>query len=482
MQNVEPEASPVSQSLDEWLDSFEPVGDEAELTDDRPDERCEAWMAEFGDAPDVEYDDELTDDWPDERCEAWEAEFGDAPDVEYDDARWMADFEPPDQYDKEHWRRHLTRRPRPIVRRARARAPQQRSSRSGIRRRARSPARQQAEPEPPLRPARGSGGVSAEDTEALRGWAAMRLTRNLDVYESILARRPVRVGQLEPEVLLLARRGMPLPPPDEWILIRDGHLDAIAEAGPEGPEPVADGQPPDVELRIVSAAEFAAVDEPGAAAILGDRDGAADPRGRRRDVLRRRRRRQDDALDRPRLPPCRRRRLARHPVAAAGARPARRESRGRGRSSGASSSASSTLWRVSPLDDRLQVLEEPWAAFSFADQAWRDRARRRDREREIDVVIVGPLTSLGMETAGTIAETSARSSRSSPTSATCSESPSPSCSSTTRTRAARSPARGRAPATRSCTSGAGARPAPPLLPEGTLGERPARDDLAARLG
>jgi hypothetical protein len=61
-------------------------------------------------------------------------------------------------------------------------------------------------------------------------------------------------------------------------------------------------------------------------------------------------------------------------------------------------------WKGSPLGDRVHVLEEPWARFSFAEDD--DRAALADviREREIDVVIIGPVTAAGMLAAGTIQE------------------------------------------------------------------------------
>jgi hypothetical protein len=61
-------------------------------------------------------------------------------------------------------------------------------------------------------------------------------------------------------------------------------------------------------------------------------------------------------------------------------------------------------WAGSPLDDRIHVLEEPWAQFSFADPAWREAIAGRIRELEIDVHIVGPLTASGMDLPGTIQE------------------------------------------------------------------------------
>jgi AAA domain len=61
-------------------------------------------------------------------------------------------------------------------------------------------------------------------------------------------------------------------------------------------------------------------------------------------------------------------------------------------------------WDGPPLGDRLQVWEDPWAGFSFADQDFRAQLARTIFEREIDLVIAGPVTQLGMEDAGTIRE------------------------------------------------------------------------------
>jgi hypothetical protein len=59
-------------------------------------------------------------------------------------------------------------------------------------------------------------------------------------------------------------------------------------------------------------------------------------------------------------------------------------------------------WTGSPIGDRLLVVGEPWAQFTFADPEWRQVLAHTIREREIDVVIVGPLTASGMEEAGTM--------------------------------------------------------------------------------
>jgi AAA domain len=59
-------------------------------------------------------------------------------------------------------------------------------------------------------------------------------------------------------------------------------------------------------------------------------------------------------------------------------------------------------WTGSPLDDRLLVLEEPWGQFTYADADWRRRLAAVGRERQVDVLIVGPLTASGMDDAGTL--------------------------------------------------------------------------------
>jgi hypothetical protein len=59
-------------------------------------------------------------------------------------------------------------------------------------------------------------------------------------------------------------------------------------------------------------------------------------------------------------------------------------------------------WVAPPLEDRLSVLEKPWGEFTFAEQGWRDALARRIAEEEIDVLIAGPVTRLGMDEAGTL--------------------------------------------------------------------------------
>lgn len=61
-------------------------------------------------------------------------------------------------------------------------------------------------------------------------------------------------------------------------------------------------------------------------------------------------------------------------------------------------------WGGAALDGRVEVLEHPWAAFLMSDAAHREWLAGAIREHEIDVVIAGPVTAIGMTEAGTIPE------------------------------------------------------------------------------
>jgi hypothetical protein len=63
-----------------------------------------------------------------------------------------------------------------------------------------------------------------------------------------------------------------------------------------------------------------------------------------------------------------------------------------------------TSWEGPPLAERLHVWEVPWAGFSFTEQDMRAQLAQVIFERQIDLVIAGPVTQLGMEDAGTIRE------------------------------------------------------------------------------
>jgi hypothetical protein len=59
----------------------------------------------------------------------------------------------------------------------------------------------------------------------------MMVARRIDTLESILVGRPVYAKHLDALALRRALRGGALPHPDSWFRVRDGHLDAISEAG-----------------------------------------------------------------------------------------------------------------------------------------------------------------------------------------------------------------------------------------------------------
>jgi len=62
-------------------------------------------------------------------------------------------------------------------------------------------------------------------------------------------------------------------------------------------------------------------------------------------------------------------------------------------------------WSGAGIDGRVLVLSDPWATFTFAEERWRAALARIVDEENIDVVIAGPLTRIGMEEAGTLQQT-----------------------------------------------------------------------------
>jgi hypothetical protein len=226
-------------------------------------------------------------------------------------------------------------------------------------------------------------------------------------------------------------------------ILRDARIAVEQDAASLYPES-------DAALHVVTLDEFADADEPGAAAILGTTDAALIPEGG--DVMTYgdggvgkttlmvdlgvHLAAGDDWLGLP-IPRPRRVLL----VENEGPRPLFRRKLQRKRDG----------WKGGELRDRILVLERPWGQLRFTDDEWKQRLADVVREREIDVVIVGPLTSSGMDAAGTLQEARdfiAHVDRV----RELSERPSPSSSSTTRTRAAKCPARGKASATRCSTS------------------------------
>jgi hypothetical protein len=69
--------------------------------------------------------------------------------------------------------------------------------------------------------------------------------------------------------------------------------------------------------------------------------------------------------------------------------------------------AKQDAWTGSGLGDRLRVWSKPWARFSFADAQWRAELAEEVVEHQTDVVIAGPLTRIGMSGAGTLTEVGA---------------------------------------------------------------------------
>lgn len=59
-------------------------------------------------------------------------------------------------------------------------------------------------------------------------------------------------------------------------------------------------------------------------------------------------------------------------------------------------------WAGSPLQERLSILEDPWATVSFAEKDSRAKLAQTINHQEIDVLIAGPVTRLGMDDAGTL--------------------------------------------------------------------------------
>ena len=61
-------------------------------------------------------------------------------------------------------------------------------------------------------------------------------------------------------------------------------------------------------------------------------------------------------------------------------------------------------WTGPTLDGHISVVQHPWSEFTFADATWRHALAATIAENEIDVLIVGPVTRSGMNVAGTLQE------------------------------------------------------------------------------
>jgi hypothetical protein len=56
------------------------------------------------------------------------------------------------------------------------------------------------------------------------------------------------------------------------------------------------------------------------------------------------------------------------------------------------------------LGDRLRIYEQPWGRFTLADESWRAKLAQEIAASEIDVLIAGPVSRIGMTDAGTLEE------------------------------------------------------------------------------
>jgi hypothetical protein len=61
-------------------------------------------------------------------------------------------------------------------------------------------------------------------------------------------------------------------------------------------------------------------------------------------------------------------------------------------------------WDGPPIDGGVRILRSPWTSFSFADEQWRGKLAEIVEDESIDLIIAGPLTRIGMDTAGTLQE------------------------------------------------------------------------------
>jgi AAA domain len=158
-----------------------------------------------------------------------------------------------------------------------------------------------------------------------------------------------------------------------------------------------------LRLRVVTLDEFADVDEPGAAALVGTSDEALIPEGG--DVMFY----GDGGAGKTTLCVD----LACHLAAGDAwlgvpvARPARVlliENEGPRALFRAKLRRKRDGWRGSSFADRVQVLENPWGRVTFAEEASREKLAEEIRARDVDVVVIGPVTRSGMNEAGTLQE------------------------------------------------------------------------------
>lgn len=61
-------------------------------------------------------------------------------------------------------------------------------------------------------------------------------------------------------------------------------------------------------------------------------------------------------------------------------------------------------WEGPSIEGRVRVLTAPWARLTFAEPQWRAALARTVEEHQVDVIVAGPLTRMGMDAAGTLQE------------------------------------------------------------------------------
>jgi hypothetical protein len=64
-------------------------------------------------------------------------------------------------------------------------------------------------------------------------------------------------------------------------------------------------------------------------------------------------------------------------------------------------------WQGADIEDRILILEDPWAVFSFSDETYRHHLAELIVEHAVDIVAAGPVNRLGVEGGGTPEEVGA---------------------------------------------------------------------------
>jgi hypothetical protein len=214
----------------------------------------------------------------------------------------------------------------------------------------------------------------------------------------LLQGQAVPVSRLDPDAI--RRYGYAFPPVEGRVTL--GNFNLVPE-----PTTSSNGdQPAGLELQLRELAHFAAVDEPGAASVLGTAGQAIIPEGGDAMVY------GDGGVGKTTLCVDLACHLAAgddwlgleipHPVRVLlieneGPRPLFRQKLRRKLAGWEEAGGSA-------IGDRLLVLEQPWGELDLARPDWRAAAATAIADHRIDVAIIGPVTSIGMAAPGTIPE------------------------------------------------------------------------------